>query len=88
MSVSINELSRTFSKHNQGKKRNINHSVDTLFTAILEYFEMKNPITCFLGLLMSELVVVLGGFGISGWLYSRVPDPRNIITILPLCFLG
>merc|ERR1712227_1080451 len=37
---------------------------------------------------MSELMVALGGLGISGWLYSRVPDPRNIITILPLCFLG
>ena len=70
------------------KKKYKSYSVDTLFTALSGYFEMKNPITCFLGLLMSELVVVLGGFGISGWLYSRVPDPRNIITILPLCFLG
>ena len=53
-----------------------------------EIFEMQNPIRAFFGLLVAELIVVLGGFGISAWFYSQVPNPRNIFAILPLSFLG
>ena len=49
---------------------------------------MPKPLNCFVGLLISELIVVLAGFGIAAWFYAKVPDPRNVFAILPLSFLG
>jgi len=46
------------------------------------------PLNCFLGLLVTELIVILGGFGISCWLFAQVPDSRNVLAMVPICFTG
>jgi len=45
-------------------------------------------VNCFIGLLTAELLVILGGFGISCWLFAQVPDPKNILAMVPICFTG
>jgi len=43
---------------------------------------------CFYALLATEMIVVLAGFGIAAWMFAQVPDPKNVLAMVPICFLG
>jgi len=45
-------------------------------------------VAIFLAVIIIELILALGGFGVSAYLYAQVPDHQNVLSMVPLCFMG
>lgn len=42
----------------------------------------------FLAVIIIELILAIGGLGVSAYLYAKVPDNQNVLSMVPLCFMG
>lgn len=45
-------------------------------------------VAIFLAVIIIELILALGGLGVSAYLYAKVPDNQNVLSMVPLCFMG